>query len=130
MGAPRCAHYRFYFTSYFLFRWYSPKTPFKISFPDQEDSSCQVSVGDDYDDDDDENSFLFLNIKPNYHDKKSPLFSNEKNKKSAKPLKKYNHSVNLNDRNQLSTTEAIWYQENGLGVSPAQRKILEHHKQL
>ncbi|KAL1229691.1 [F-actin]-monooxygenase MICAL2 [Trichinella spiralis] len=45
---------------------------------------------------------------------------NEKNKKSAKPLKKYNHSVNLNDRNQLSTTEAIWYQENGLGVSPAQ----------
>ncbi|KRY33787.1 Protein-methionine sulfoxide oxidase MICAL2 [Trichinella spiralis] len=119
MGAPRCAHYRFYFTSYFLFRWYSPKTPFKISFPDQE-------VGDDYDDDDDENSFLFLNIKPNYHDKKSPLFSNEKNKKSAKPLKKYNHSVNLNDRNQLSTTEAIWYQENGLGVSPAQLRYLFH----
>ncbi|KRX69339.1 hypothetical protein T06_1603 [Trichinella sp. T6] len=35
MQAPRGASYRVF--SYFLHRWYSPKTPFKISFPDQED---------------------------------------------------------------------------------------------
>ncbi|XP_003366979.1 conserved hypothetical protein [Trichinella spiralis] len=35
MRAPRGASYRFF--PYFLYRWYSPKTPFKISFPDQED---------------------------------------------------------------------------------------------
>ncbi|KRY03881.1 hypothetical protein T12_13778 [Trichinella patagoniensis] len=35
MRVPRGASYRFF--SYFLYRWYSPKTPFKISFPDQED---------------------------------------------------------------------------------------------
>ncbi|KRY24981.1 hypothetical protein T01_11334 [Trichinella spiralis] len=35
MRAPRGASYRFF--SYFLYCWCSPKTPFKISFPDQED---------------------------------------------------------------------------------------------
>ncbi|KRY05765.1 hypothetical protein T01_11674 [Trichinella spiralis] len=35
MRAQRGASYRFF--SYFLYCWCSPKTPFKISFPDQED---------------------------------------------------------------------------------------------
>ncbi|KRY05982.1 hypothetical protein T12_11076 [Trichinella patagoniensis] len=35
MRAPSGASYRCF--SYFLYCWCSPKTPFKISFPDQED---------------------------------------------------------------------------------------------
>ncbi|XP_003374014.1 hypothetical protein Tsp_08742 [Trichinella spiralis] len=41
----------------------------------------------------------------------------------AQAANKYDHSVNLNDRNQLSSAEAIWNQESGLRRSSAQRNV-------